>query len=165
MLDLHADPVERELPLASRQPSRCVIWHIRVRNRRILWRTNTNHVLARTPCCYPAPEAHPLRSVYPRFYPSSPVSPIGCSDLHATSYTRVGWKATKGGSVLGERSDFAQILWVVRPCLWLALEIDEQLLLALVSCFLAPRSVLLPQPWKKKKCTTPALTRLLPPRC
>lgn len=69
------------------------------------------------------------------FYPSSPVSPIGCSDLHATSYTRVGCKATKGGSVLGERSDFAQILWVVRPCLWLALEIDEQLLLALVSCF------------------------------
>lgn len=84
------------------------------------------------------------------FYPSSPVSPIGCSDLHATSYTRVGWKATKGGSVLGERSDFAQIMWVVRPCLWLALEIDEQLLLALVSCFLAPRSVQLPQPWKKK---------------
>lgn len=73
----------------ARTPARvpvCYLAHSRG-NRRILLRTNTNHVAARTPRCCPAARRIPSAPRYPRFTPpvASPASPVGCSDLRATS--------------------------------------------------------------------------------
>lgn len=57
--DVTLRPTKWGLRLGPQHPSRCVISHICPRNRCILWRTNINHVVPRTPCCYPAPERTP----------------------------------------------------------------------------------------------------------
>lgn len=46
---------------------------------------------------YPAPRRIPFALCILVLPPATPVSPIGCSDLRATSYTRVGWKVKERG--------------------------------------------------------------------
>lgn len=102
---LHADPLERELLLTSPAPDPGVLFGIFECEIDVFCGEQTQTTWLRGHhAATPAPRRIPSALCYPRFTPllASPVSPIGCSDLRATSYTRAGWKVKErgGGSSL-----------------------------------------------------------------